>query len=609
MQNPEVVLNILNQRSIQNYNIENIYHYLYNPEWYLLAYNKLYKNNGAMAKAETGNNVDAMSMKRIENIIEKIRYERYQWHKSKVVEIPKKDGKKRKLSVSEWDDKLVQEVISMILTSIYEPKFSESSHGFRPNRGCHTALAYLRQHSKACEWFIEGDISKCFDSMNHEILLNILRKTIKDNRFINLIQKMLKAGKFGKDFIYGKTYSGIPQGGVLSPLLANIYLNELDQYIKKVLSDRYNKLDQRPKSKEYENLNQTILRRTRKYKKEKSPELLEEIKALKKQRSKLKSKMNIEDCDYRRLSYVRYADDWIMSFTGTFEEAKIIREEIKQYLKDNLNLELNIDKTKITKSTNIKNPAKFLGYNIIVQESNEKITKDKNGRKVRSIGGEIAFLIPDEVITEKKKKYMKFGHITHMNSRIFENDFDIVSMFQAEFRGIVQYYKFARNQDRLNYLKWIIETSMLKTLAAKHKCTVMNIVNKYKSTITIDGTTYKTIEVAIKSNNGKVYKAHFGGIPLVRKIACDANVINDDIVNIITSKHRSTLSERLLNSACAICGSTENIEMHHINKMKNIKGNKSEWTIKMMAMNRKTIPLCHKCHSNITYGKYDGPKI
>ena len=600
MQKPNIVLDILNKRSIENNDIDILYRYMYNPEWYLLAYEKLAKN----VKKVDIESIDGMSMKRINDIVEEMKFERYKWSKVQEVTTKKNSGFKS-LVLVEWRDKLVQEVIYMILSAIYEPKFLEASHGYRPNRGVHTALTRIRQKGQACEYFIKGDISRCFESIDHTILLNILRKTIKDGRFIELIRKMLKAGKFGNDFEYDKTYSGVPIGGKLSPLLANIYLNELDQYIEDTIVKEYNREDKRPMNKLYNQIKSKIEYREKKLKtiidNEQYELIKSDIKLLRKELRKVPSKASIEETSFRRLSYVRYADDWLITFTGTFNEAKEILSSIRIFLKDNLKLDLNDDKCRINKADKV--PIRFLNYNIITQWDNNYIAHNNQ----RSLIGAIAFLIPNDVIIEKRKKYMKNNKPIHLAQCINNSVFDIIQTFQLEFKSFCQYYKFARNQQLLNTLKWIVRTSLAKTLSAKLKISVNKVFDKFKSTKTVDGYTYKVLSTKIISTNGKEYEAYFGAIPLKRQIACD-NINIKDFKNIYYEK-RTLLSQRLQNDICELCGSIENIEIHHIHHMKDIARNKSEWAKKMSAMNRKTLAVCHNCHVKIHNGSYNDRKL
>lgn len=231
MRTAQTVLTVIQERGKQQKPIERVYKLLFNREFYLNAYAKLYPNNGAMTKGVTEETVDGMSIQKIDRMIGLLREEKYQWKPARREYIPKKNGKKRPLGIPTWGDKLLQEVMREILEAYYEPQFSEHSHGFRPNRGCHTALQEI-QVWKGTRWFIEGDISKYFDTIDHDILLKILAKNIHDGRFIRLVSNMLKAG-YLEDWKFNQTISGTPQGGVISPLLANIYLNEFDQWIEK----------------------------------------------------------------------------------------------------------------------------------------------------------------------------------------------------------------------------------------------------------------------------------------------------------------------------------------------------------------------------------------
>jgi retron-type reverse transcriptase len=239
MRTAQTVLTVIQERGKQHKPIERVYKLLFNRDFYLNAYAKLYPNNGAMTKGVTDETVDGMSIQKIDRMIELLREEKYQWKPARREYIPKKNGKKRPLGIPTWGDKLLQEVMREILEAYYEPQFSNHSHGFRPNRGCHTALQEI-QIWKGTRWFIEGDISKYFDTIDHDVLLKILEKNIHDGRFLRLISNMLKAG-YLDDWKFNQTISGTPQGGVISPLLANIYLNEFDQWIENTLIPQYTK--------------------------------------------------------------------------------------------------------------------------------------------------------------------------------------------------------------------------------------------------------------------------------------------------------------------------------------------------------------------------------
>lgn len=234
MRNAETVLSVIRDRGDRGLPLDDVYRQLFNPNLYLKAYSRIYQNDGAMTLGVTPETADGMSIKKIENLIEEIRYERFRWTPVRRTSIPKKNGKTRPLGIYTWKDKLVQEVVRLILEAYYEPQFSDSSHGLGPKRGCHTALTVIDRTWQGTKWFIEGDIRGCFYNINHRILMSILREKIQDNRFLRLIESLLKAG-YCEQWKYHSTLSGTPQGAIVSPMLANIYLDKLDKFIEQAL--------------------------------------------------------------------------------------------------------------------------------------------------------------------------------------------------------------------------------------------------------------------------------------------------------------------------------------------------------------------------------------
>ena len=250
MQNAETVLDVIRDRGRRGLPLERVYRQLFNPRFFLMAYARIYRNAGAMTKGVTGETADAMSTAKIANIIARLKQERYRWTPVRRVEIPKKNGKMRPLGIPTWSDKLLQEVIRLLLEAYYDPQFSEHSHGFRPQRGCHTALLDVARNGKGTKWFVEGDIKGCFDNIDHKILLSILGERIHDNRFLRLIEQQLKAG-YCQSWRYLPTYSGTPQGGIASPLLANIYLDQLDKFVEQTLLPAYTRGSKRRRNPEW----------------------------------------------------------------------------------------------------------------------------------------------------------------------------------------------------------------------------------------------------------------------------------------------------------------------------------------------------------------------
>ena len=390
MQDAETVLNVIRERGERGLPLENIYRLLYNRNLYLRAYGRLYSNQGAMTKGTTAETVDGMSLAKIDRIINELRYERFRWTPVRRVNIPKPNGKTRPLGIPTWTDKLLQEVIRMILEAYYEPQFSDHSHGFRPDRGCHTALSEVVTHWTGVRWFVEGDIKGCFDNIDHEVLLSVLGEKLHDNRFLRLLKYLLKAG-YMEDWHYGRTLSGTPQGGVVSPILANIYLDRLDKYVETVLIPAHTRGTGRKYNRQWVNVKNLsgYYRKVGNHAK---------ATALRKQMQQLPSSDPC-DPDYRRLRYVRYADDFVLGFIGPKAEAGQITESSETFLRDSLRLELSREKTLITHATS--QAARFLSYELVNQQANDNL--DRNGR--RKVNGRIGLRVPAKVIEQHCQAY------------------------------------------------------------------------------------------------------------------------------------------------------------------------------------------------------------
>ena len=587
MRTAQTILTVIQERGKQKLPLERVYKLLYNRDLYLRAYAKLYSNNGAMTKGVTDETVDSMSIQKIDNIIAALRNEKYQWTAVKRVYIPKKNEKQRPLGLPTWSDKLLQEVIRMILEAYYEPQFSEHSHGFRPNRGCHTALSEI-QTWKGTKWFIEGDISKYFDTIDHDVMMNILGKRFHDERFLRLIHNALKAG-YMDNWQYNKTMSGTPQGGIVSPILANIYLNEFDNWIEETMLSKYNTGKRKRANPEYSRMNARIAEC---YKNGDN----KTARKLKIERREMSS-VDTHDESYRRIRYVRYADDFILGFTGPKSEAENIKTEIGKFLSDKLKLELSAEKTLITNAG--AKAARFLNYEIKVQNANDYI---QNGR--RTANGVVGLFVPKDVIDEKCAKYMRKGKTIHRGELLQDDDFSIVAKYQSEYRRVVQYYILAQNLCWFSKLHWIMEGSLLKTLAFKHRSTMKKMKEKYQSE-TVDqrtGKTLKCLKVVVERGEKRPLIAQWGGISLVHQ----RHAVIEDIPYQVYGG-RTELLKRLLADQCELCGSRENIEVHHIRKLAdlNVKGRKekSVWAQMMATRNRKTLVVCQKCHNKIHNGK------
>lgn len=593
MRDADTIIGLIRERGKRGLPLERVYKLLLNKNLYLRAYGKIYRNAGAMTHGITDETPDGMSLTKIDAIIEALQYERYQWLPARRTYIPKKNGKKRPLGMPVWSDKLVQEVIRLILEAYYEPQFSDHSHGFRPERSCTTALREIYHTWRGTGWFIEGDISQCFDKLNHELLLETLKENIHDGRFHQLMRELVDAG-YMEDWTYNETLSGVPQGGIVSPILANILLNKLDRYVETELIPQYTKGKRRRPNLEYAHL---MVRSRKSWSKGNTKEAEE----LRSQAQKLPS-MDVHDPDYRRLRYIRYADDFLLGFSGPREEAEEIKQKLREFLRDELKLELSEEKTLITHARS--KAARFLGYEVTILSRDGKRSMTSWGTDRRSINGGIGFRIPQDVSEAKCEEYERNGKPVHQTGLITESDYTIVLTYQAIYRGIVNYYRMAYNLHKLNKLRWVMQTSLLKTLAIKFKTSVPQGEKKYKAKLEVEGKKYKILRVAIPRQDRKPLIALWGGIPLKWNIKA---TLEEKQPPKVYYGERSELVQRLLAEVCELCGSKENVEIHHVRKMKELHDYpgrpKPPWVVRMIALKRKTLALCRTCHEDVDLGR------
>jgi group II intron reverse transcriptase/maturase len=594
LQNADAYLGILRERGKRGLPVERVYRQLFNREMYLKAYGRIYRNNGAMTRGITEETADGMSLEKIDTIIQALRQERYHWKPARRVWIPKKNGKKRPLGVTTWSDKLVAEVVRMILDAYFDIQFSEHSHGFRGERGCGSALREIYYTWRGTTWLIEGDISDCFGTLSHELLISTLSEKIHDGRFIHLVKKLLDAG-YLEDWHFNQTLNGVPQGSIVSPILSNILLDKLDKYVETVLIPHYNKGTKRKANQKYKNLMERARRTFKAGKKEAAFKL-------RKQGQQLPS-YDTQDPDYRRLKYIRYADDFGLAFIGPKSEAEEIKRQLRKFLSEELKLNLSEEKTLITHARS--DAAKFLGYEVLTLKKDIKHCLDKAGTDRRSINGVVGLRVPHAVILDKCDRYKKGGKPIHRTELLNESDFTIISTYQLEYRGIIEYYRLAYNLHSLDQLKWVMEQSLVKTLAHKHQTSVRKIYKQYRTEVEVDGRKYKVLQVTIPREGKKPLVATWGAIPLIWDIQA-----NPDDRPQLTWNMRSELEKRLLAQTCEICGATrltDQIEVHHIRALKDLNTHngraKPQWVKIMAARRRKTLVLCHTCHMDLHAGR------
>ncbi|MCA1600805.1 MAG: maturase [Acidobacteria bacterium] len=599
MRTAETVLGVIRERGRRGLPLGDIYRQLFNPDLYLKAYGRLYRNDGAMTPGATAETVDGMSLEKINTIIEALRSERYWWTPVRRTYIPKKNGSKklRPLGLPTWSDKLLQEVIRLILEAYYEPQFSSHSHGYRPGLGCHTALAEVTKW-KGVKWYVEGDISHCFDSFDHSVMLSILGEKLYDNRLLWLISGLLKAG-YLEDWRYHTTLSGVPQGSVVSPILSNIYLAKLDQFVETVLLPRYNRGERRRENPPYKTLINAARRRGEASRRDQAKASLK--RALRQQAQQMPSR-DPQDPDFRRLRYVRLADDFLLGFSGPRAEAGEIKSLLGEFLREQLKLELSEQKTLITNARS--ESARFLNYEIVTLDAD-----DKRHKYQRRINGNTGLKVPEDVIKAKCSRYMRHGRPIHLATRTHDTDYSIVTQYQAEYRGFVQYYLLAFNVSRLWSLHRVMQLSLVMTLANKYKTSINQIFRKYKTVVATPHGSLKVLEVTVNRGiDKKPLVARFGGIELRHKKRA---ILNDRPPEVYSG--RSEVVQRLLGEECELCESEETCEVHHIRKLADLnkpgQKEKPDWVKRMAARHRKTLVVCRRCHEAIHYGKPNGGKF
>jgi len=598
MRNPINVLKSLESNACnQEYRYERLYRNLYNPEFYLLAYKNIAKSQGSMTAGTDGKTLNDMSIKRIQQIIDSLKDYSYQPSPARRTYIPKKNNpnKKRPLGIPSTDDKLVQEVVRMILESIYEPTFSPQSHGFRPNRSCHTALLQVKATFTGANWIIEGDIKACFDSFDHHVLIDILRRRIQDEHFISLMWKFLKAG-YMENWKYHSTYSGSPQGSGASPILANICLSELDGYMedKKLTFDKG--ISNRNSSREYWRAQNVFRKCKKKLKLEGSTQ--ENVRELKQAQQKMLSTPCYPVCDLtlKRIQFNRYADDFVIGIIGSREDAEKVKADVKTFLQEKLKLTMSEEKTKITHSSEF---VRYLGYNFTV--SHDVSTKRNiRGSLSRQWSGKIRLYVPKEKWVNKLREYKAFKiyhdengiekwKATHRGKLMNRPEVEIISKINVEIRGIYNYYRLADNATVLSKFAFIMIGSMYKTFAAKGNTSVAKVRASHTKN-GIFGVDYRT-----KAGPKRCEVYHDG----FRKNIKAAPDFADVLPQYRKYEGANSLASRIRRGICELCGKTTNdVHIHHVRQLKDLT-DKTEWEKLMKKSRRKSLALCPVCNEKI----------
>lgn len=604
LRNPTEVLKSLTEKSKdETYRFQRLYRNLYNPEFYWLAYKNIYANDGSMTAGADGTTIDGMGNERIEGIIMSLRDRSYQPKPARREYIAKKNSsKKRPLGIQSGNDKLVQEVVKMILESIYEPVFSDKSHGFRPNRSCQTALMQIQKTFTGTNWFVEGDIHACFDSFDHQVVSKLLRKRIDDEAFIQLIWKFLKAG-YMEQWTFGRTYSGVPQGSGVSPVLCNVYLNELDRYMEKYAME----FNTKAQKKRFATAYRRSVDRTYKYRK-KGKEIWETLTPEERKiRSRTLKKLEREeksitptipkDADYKRIQYTRYADDFLIGVIGSKQDAEKVKQDVKTFLWETLKLEMSDAKTKVTHTGD---RARFLGYDITVSRS-QNLKKKADGRVQRCQTGVVKLLVPREKWVGKLIEYramkIKINEngkerfvALHRGKLVNQRDIEILARYNAEVRGLYNYYSIANDSFKIGRFANVMKYSKYKTFACKYKTNVHEIKRRYFVN--------DLFTVAYDTKSGRKTTTFYkDGFKRKEKATKFDNV--SELPQLSKYAKTNTLKQRVERHTCELCHKDcRDLEIHQVKKLKDLKGD-AEWVLLMRKRRRKTLVVCPECHSLI----------
>ncbi len=495
----------------------------------------------------------------------------------------------------------MQEVVRMLLESIYDSTSSDRSHGFRQHRSCHTALKQIQNTFTGATWFVEGDITACFDSFDHHILIDLLRKRIDDEKFIALMWKFLKAG-YMEQWQFHSTYSGVPQGSGISPTLANIYLSELDEYMEDYKANfKIGDSQKRKRVRSYTRFEGQITRL-----KQANQKVWNQLsKEEKMQRAKVVHHLQTDklrmqaypfrDKTYKNLQYVRFADDFLIGIAGSKADAEKLKADLTVFLEEKMKLKLSDTKTKITHTTQ---KARFLGYDITVSHS-QAIKRTKKGYRKRAYKGMVMLLVPHENWASKLLEYKAIRikrdekgkdqwRAIHRGGLINLTDIGILNKYNAEVRGLYNYYCIANNANVIGNFAGLMKHSMLKTLAGKYRTKVKKINARYvkNGTFTVQYTTKRGVKEATFprsfTKQSKPLTLNVDALPAYRRY-----------------ERKNSLAARIKTGMCELCGKVGcDVEMHQVKRLKDLRG-RNQWELVMLDIRRKTLAVCHDCHDKI----------
>jgi group II intron reverse transcriptase/maturase len=577
------------------------------------AYSRIATNGGSMTPGVDGKTFDGASIERFDELASRVLEGSYKPTPVRRVYIPKANGKLRPLGIPTSDDRMVQEVVRRVLDAVYEPIFSVHSHGFRAGRSCHTALKNIKDVWSGVKWFVEVDIEGYFDNIGHKILMGLLEKKIDDKRFLRLINSFLQAG-YLENWRFHRTYSGTPQGGIISPLLANVYLHELDKFMEAWILER-DKGKKRAVHPEYmRRCHRTgSTKRSIKMRRERlqangavssmADEQLQRLLHLYKERQAeqaQQSSTNPFDPEYRRYRYVRYADDFLIGVIGSKADAQEVMDKVREFLTI---LKLSVSEKKST----VRHAADgviFLGYDIHTWSWPNRTARvsDKMGRVYtkRAPSDRVTLNVPREKMLEFCNQ-QRYGDLSSMKGvqrfwMVNSSEFEIVAQFNSEIRGFAQYYSLAgQAKAQLARLERVCRVSLYKTLAAKLTISMVRVFRQMRGA---DGELYgRSVDLHGRSRRVRVWKLKHLQPPQKSSAEIDQKHLVPMMV------HRNDLVDLLHVKQCSNCGSSAGpFEVHHVRKLTDHKDSPFMEFIKA-ARTRKRIPLCSDCHHDLHNGR------
>ena len=558
------------------------------PKFLLECYKLIKSNPGNMSKGTTPETLDGINMDWFHENAKDMLTGKINFKPARQVMIPKSNSSKlRPLAVGQPREKIIQKAIQILLSAIYEPIFLSVSHGFRPNRSTHSALDALHMRGAVHSWVIQGDISKCFDNIPHNIIMGCLKKQIACVRTLTIIERALKVGIINEKGIRIKGTTGTPQGSIMSPILANIVLHELDLFFENTLKPQYTAGVRRRSNPLYAHF--SYLRRTARINNVSSAIRADALKQLRRI-----PRFDVNDPNFKRIMYVRYADDFVVLYTGTKNEALSIRDQIKVFLEDNCGLDLNLDKTTVS---NLRKGFHFLGAFVVkrnnsgimnraLNQANNLITRRSTLRLGvdAPIVNMVQKLIDNGFARRNKEARVLAKGLTHL---IHLDHFEILKFYNAKIKGIINFYSFAGNRASLHKVLWILRQSCALTLARKFKLrTLRRTFTQYGFDL-VDPKTDAKLEIPNKLVRLSDFKV---------KGPSDEGALD----RILKEKWSNKLTVSNPLGTCTLCGSSNQVEMHHLRKVSDVRQKIRTGNITFAqwqgAVLRKQIPLCKYHH-------------